>query len=81
MIGNGHIDGRGNRCRVVDVWYSDEDYGGGIGGGFHVFYERATGADDLPGEMKPNWYQTPSVTVSLVLLSPRSSGTPLPSTH
>lgn len=56
-IGTGYVTERGERFRVVDVWIVDEKYSGGLNPyGVHVFLERASGEDDRPGRMYPEYY-------------------------
>lgn len=56
-IGMGYISEGGDRFRVVDVWIVDEKYSGGLNPyGVHVFLERASGEDDRPGRMYPEYY-------------------------
>ena len=57
-IGQGYIDERGRRYRIVDVWANDEKHGRGLGEyGVYAFLEGAEGDDDRPGRLYPAYYR------------------------
>ena len=52
VAGQGVINERGERFRIVDVWVNKEKHGGGLGDyGVYAFVEPATMESDLPAQL------------------------------
>lgn len=56
-IGQGYIDEKGDRYRVVDLWVVDEKHGAMGAYGVYAYLEVAEGDDDRPGRLHPAYYR------------------------